>query len=210
MTALPWYIARSAGLVAWALLTASVVWGLVMSTRSRPFGHRPRPAWMLDLHRWLGGLATIFVGVHVLALLADSYVHFTLLSVLVPFAGSWRPAAVAWGVVGLYLLLAVELTSLARRRLPKRAWRAVHFASFPLFLLATAHALTAGTDAGSWAFVTAATTSVLGVAALTAKRIADSTRVPEPDAGGARARVTAARRATATPARIPTGAATRA
>jgi DMSO/TMAO reductase YedYZ heme-binding membrane subunit len=202
MTALPWYVARSAGLVAWTLLTASVIWGLTMSTRTRPLGHRPRPAWMLDLHRWLGGLATIFVAVHVLAILVDSYVHFTLWSVLVPFASSWRPSAVAWGVVAMYLLLAVELTSLARRRLPKRAWRAVHFASFPLFLLSTVHALMAGTDAGSWLFVTVATTSVLAVAALTAKRISDATQPAEPslDASDARARAAAARRA----ARVPT------
>ena len=104
---LPWYIARSAGLIAWALLSASVIWGLIMSNRVRPFGHRPRPAWMLDLHRWLGGLATIFVGVHIVAILLDHYVNFSLVSVLVPFQASWRTGAVAWGVVGLYLMLAV-------------------------------------------------------------------------------------------------------
>src|SRR3954470_1053157 len=147
---LPWYLARSAGMIAWALLTASVIWGLTMSTKASALGRRPRPNWMLDLHRYLGGLAAIFTGVHVVALLADNYVHFDLVSVLVPFASSWRPAAVAWGVAGFWLLAAVELTSLARRRLPKRVWRAVHFASFPLFLMATVHGLTAGTDAGTW------------------------------------------------------------
>jgi predicted ferric reductase len=187
MSQLPWYIARSAGLVAWTLLAASVLWGLCMSTRARAFGHRPRPAWMLDLHRWLGGLASIFVGVHVVAILADTYVPFSLMSVLVPFTSHWRPSAVAWGIVAMYLLLAVELTSLARRRLPKRAWRAIHFASFPLFIAATAHAFTAGTDAGSWAFVSVATTSVLAVAALTAKRIADSTSPDLPPRSPARA-----------------------
>jgi predicted ferric reductase len=176
MTSLPWYVARSAGLVAWALLSASVVWGLLMSTRARAFGHRPRPAWMLDLHRWLGGLAAIFVGVHVTAILLDSYVHFGLVSVLVPFASTWRPAAVAWGVVALYLVLAVELTSLAKRKLSKRLWRAVHFASFPLFLFATLHALTAGTDAGSLAFVGAASAVTLVVGSLTAKRLIDASR----------------------------------
>src|SRR5438105_12749110 len=119
---LPWYFARSAGLIAWALLTASVIWGLVMSTKAKPFGKRPRPNWMLDLHRYVGGLAVIFTGVHVGALLIDTYVHFDVVSVLVPFASSWRPSAVAWGVASLYLILAIELTSLARRRLPKRLW----------------------------------------------------------------------------------------
>src|SRR4051812_49655582 len=120
---LPWYIARSAGLIAWSLLTASVLWGVAMSTKARAFGKRPRPNWMLDLHRYLGGLAAIFTAVHVVAILADTYVHFDLGSVLVPFASHWRPAAVAWGVTGLYLLVAVELTSLARRQLPKKLWR---------------------------------------------------------------------------------------
>jgi len=167
-TALPWYVARAAGLIGWALLTASVVWGLAISTKAKAFGRRPRPAWTLDLHRFFGGLALIFTAVHVGAILVDTYVNFDLLSVLVPFASSWRPTAVAWGVVALYLLLAVELTSLARSRIPRRWWRAVHFASFPLFAMATVHALTAGTDAGTWAFEGAATLAVLAVGGLTA------------------------------------------
>ena len=60
---LPWYFARSAGLIAWSLLTASVLWGLIMSTKARAFGKRPRPNWMLDLHRYMGGLAALFTGV---------------------------------------------------------------------------------------------------------------------------------------------------
>ena len=57
----------------------------------------------------------------------------------------WHPAAVAWGVVAGYLLVAVELTSLARNRISKRTWRRVHTASFVLFVFATVHGLTAGT-----------------------------------------------------------------
>jgi predicted ferric reductase len=86
-------------------------------------GRNPRPAWLFDLHRFLGGLAVIFTGVHVAAVLLDSYVHFSVINVLVPFTGTWHPAAVAWGIVALYLLLAVELTSLVRSRIPKRLWR---------------------------------------------------------------------------------------
>jgi DMSO/TMAO reductase YedYZ heme-binding membrane subunit len=139
-----WYAARSAGVVAWMLLAFGVLWGLALSTKV--LGKRPRPNWLLDLHRYLGGLAVVFTAVHVGAILADQYVHFGVLSVLVPFTGTWHPAAVAWGIVSLYLLLAVEITSLLRRRLSKRSWRAVHYLSFPLFLTATLHGLTAGTD----------------------------------------------------------------
>src|SRR5437764_6890720 len=99
-----WYAARASGIVAWALAAASVIWGLALSTRA--MGRKPRPAWLFDLHRFLGGLALIFTGVHVGAILLDTYVHFSLVNVLVPLTGSWRPGAVAWGVVAMYLLLA--------------------------------------------------------------------------------------------------------
>jgi len=165
---IPWYVARAAGLVAWTLLTASVFWGLSISTKV--FRGKPRPAWMLDLHRYLGGLATIFTVLHVAAIVADSYVHFDLMSILIPFAGSWRPVAVAWGVVGMYLLLAV------RTRLPKKLWRATHYASFPLFGLATLHALTAGTDGSAWLVQLAAAGAAIGIAAMTVLRIVQSRR----------------------------------
>lgn len=144
---LSWYVARSAGLVAWALVSASVVWGLLVSTRS--LSKRPGRGWVLDLHRFLGALGVVFTAVHVTALVADSYVHFGAADVLVPFASGWRPAAVAYGVVAAYLLVAVEVTSLLQRRLRHRVWRAVHMLSFPLWVLATVHLFAAGADAGS-------------------------------------------------------------
>jgi predicted ferric reductase len=132
----------------------------------------------LDLHRYLGGIATIFVGVHIVALLGDTYVHFGLASVLIPFASRWHQVAVAWGITALYLLLAVELTSLIRTRVPKRLWRATHYASFPLFIVATIHALSAGTDARTWGFEVVVALTVMAVAALTALRIGSERQPP--------------------------------
>jgi predicted ferric reductase len=180
MSSLSWYAARAAGLVGWALLSASVVWGLLISTRASAFGKRPRPAWTLDLHRYLGGLATVFTAVHVAAVVADSYVHFSLAAVLIPFASQWRRSAVAWGVVAMYLLLAVELTSLARSHLSRRVWRATHVAAFPLWVLGTIHALTAGTDTGTWLFELLSSAAIIVIGGLTAKRIHQSTVEPAP------------------------------
>lgn len=173
----PWYVARASGLVGWGLLAATTLWGLALSTKV--LGKKPRPNWILDLHRWLGGAAVIFTGVHVASLLADKYVHFGLTSLLVPLAAKWHPVAVAWGVVAMYLLLAVELTSLARARLSKKLWRRVHFASFLLFVMATVHGLAAGTDTKSTAarMIAAVVGSVF--VGLTAARISESIR-PEP------------------------------
>src|SRR2546426_114733 len=86
---LPWYVARASGIVAWALLAGSVLWGLSMTTRT--FQRRVRRPWLLDLHRFLGGLAVIFTLVHVAAIVGDTYVHFGLAEVLVPLASKWHP-----------------------------------------------------------------------------------------------------------------------
>ena len=139
-----WYMARSGGLVAWWTVSASVLWGLAVSTRL--IRRRGLPAWLLDLHRFLGALSAVFTAIHVAGLVADSYVHFGPSEILVPLASKWHPLAVAWGVVGLYLLAAIEVTSLVMKRLPRRWWRAVHLTSFALFVASTGHALSAGTD----------------------------------------------------------------
>ena len=140
-----WYVARASGIVAWLFLTASVLWGIVLSTDLFPANRRPK--WLLDLHRALGGLTVGFVVIHVGALIADSFVHFDLLDVLVPFASEWKPWPTAIGVIALWGLLAVEITSLAMKRLPRRFWRAVHFTSYATFLLTSLHGTFAGTDA---------------------------------------------------------------
>src|SRR5207247_737997 len=85
----PWYVARASGLVGWGLLAAATLWGLALSTKV--LGRRPRPNWILDLHRWLGGVALIFSGVHLVAIFADQYVHFGLASLLVPFVSTRTP-----------------------------------------------------------------------------------------------------------------------
>jgi len=139
-----WYVNRSAGIVAWVLLALSMMAGLFLSSKAA--GKKVRPNWLQDLHRGLSGLSVAFVLVHIAGAVADSYVHFGVADVLVPFASGWKPLAIAWGVVTMYLMAAVEITSLARKHLPRKLWRRVHVLSFPLFVTATLHGVTAGTD----------------------------------------------------------------
>jgi predicted ferric reductase len=126
------------------MLGIAVVWGVLLATRI--LGSKPRPAWILDLHRWLGGLAVTFTGVHMAGLALDDYVEFGAKELLIPFASTWRPQAVAWGVVAFYVLVAVQVTSVLMKRLPRRLWKWVHMASFGLFFVATIHAGLAGSD----------------------------------------------------------------
>ncbi|MFQ5556845.1 MAG: ferric reductase-like transmembrane domain-containing protein [Acidimicrobiales bacterium] len=164
-----WYASRSSGIIAWVLITLSIMWGLFLSTRV--LGNNPAPAWLLDLHRYLGGLAVAFTAIHLIGLVADSYVHFGWAEIFVPMASSWQPGAVAWGIVAFYVLVAIELTSLMMRRLSRRLWRLVHHLSWILFVFATVHGLTAGTDVQNPLYRWTALASVQGVFFLTIVRI---------------------------------------
>jgi hypothetical protein len=139
-----WYVARATGLVAWALATAAVLWGLFLHTRA--LGKKPPAPWLLGLHRHLGALTVLFVGLHMGALVADSFVEFDLGDLLVPMQSAWQPGPVAWGIVAFYGLVAVEVTSLLMRRIPKRVWHGIHLTSYLSFVMATAHGIAAGTD----------------------------------------------------------------
>jgi predicted ferric reductase len=138
-----WYLSRASGIVAWVLLVASVIWGVLLVTRAMP---DDRPGWLLELHRWLAGLAVTATGLHLLGLVADNFVRFTAADLLVPFASSWKTGPVAIGIVAFYLIVLVQVSSLLRRRLPRRVWRGIHFTSYASVWLVSVHAGLAGTD----------------------------------------------------------------
>jgi predicted ferric reductase len=145
-----WYVSRASALTAYALLTASVCLGLLVRTRILEW-LAARWRWF-DLHQFTSLLALGFVGLHVLSLLGDTYIGFSLDQLLIPFASPYRPLEVAAGVIALYLLAIVTLTSLIQRDIGHRVWRAIHYSTFALFLLALNHGIFAGTDSGElWA-----------------------------------------------------------
>ena len=155
---LSWYVARASGLIAWSVVTAGIVCGLVVSTRL--VRRKGIPAWVLDMHKFLGTLSVLFVAVHLAALWADNYVYFGPGALFVPLASHWHPVPIAWGIAAMYLLVAIQLTSWTMRRIPRRLWHAVHMTSLPMFALATVHGFTAGADnrnlAVQWVAVTLA------------------------------------------------------
>ena len=138
------YLSRASGLVAWVLLGTACLWGVLLATRMlKPVD---RPAWLLDLHRWLGALAVIATGVHMTTLLPDPTVDWGWREITVPHVETWRHSPRAWGVGAMYLLILVQVTSLLMRRIPRRWWHAVHLLSYLLFAAATVHGLQAGPD----------------------------------------------------------------
>jgi methionine sulfoxide reductase heme-binding subunit len=160
-----WLLARTSGLTAYALLTASVLAGLVL--KSRPF-RSLKPAAVTDTHRFLALLALGAIGLHGAALLLDRTIRLTPAALLVPGASPYRPLAVGIGVLAAELMVVVYASFALRRHIGTRNWRRLHWATYAIFAAATVHGLAAGTDAAApWTFAgyLAAVGSVAGAVA---------------------------------------------
>ena len=105
-------------MVAAVLLSLTLIWGLLITTKL--IERRGLPAWLTDLHRYLGGLSVVFIAVHLVALVFDNYLVFSWSDLFVPFASSWKAGPVAWGIGAFWGLVVVEGTSLLQRRMKRR------------------------------------------------------------------------------------------
>lgn len=164
-----WYVSRASGITSWLLLTASLVWGVLLFTRA--LRKIDTPWWLLDMHSWLSGLAIVTMTLHLAALVADNYVHFSWSELFVPGGSSWKTLPVALGVVAFWLLVAVQGTSLIRRHLTRRVWKWVHLASYASWWLVSLHAGLAGTDVSNRVYQAAAVLATLAAVAASALRV---------------------------------------
>jgi sulfoxide reductase heme-binding subunit YedZ len=139
-----WYLTRASGAVSLLLLTLALALGVLDVRRvSTPMW----PRFVLDgLHRSLSLLAVAFLAVHVLTSVLDSFASISLTDAFIPFAGSYRPLWLGLGAVASDLLVAVTVTSLLRRRIGYRGWRAVHWCAYASWPVALLHGLGTGSD----------------------------------------------------------------
>ncbi|WP_369373959.1 ferric reductase-like transmembrane domain-containing protein [Promicromonospora sp. Populi] len=157
-----WAAGRASGMTALVLLTVSVVLGIL--TRSGlPLPGLPRFSIVL-VHRDVALAGTVFVGLHVVTLLLDPQAQLTLLDLVVPFLGEFRPLWQGLGTVALDLLLAVVVTALLRRWVGLRTYRTVHWLVYAMWPVALLHAIGNGTDAATAWFLAIAAVSVAAVA----------------------------------------------
>jgi methionine sulfoxide reductase heme-binding subunit len=143
-----WFLSRGSGLVLLALFSAVVVLGVATRTGSGP-GRWPRFA-VAELHRTLSLFAVALLVLHVVTAILDPFVTIGWAATVLPFASPYRTLAIGLGTLAVDLAGAVLVTSLARRRLGQRAWRAVHWLACLAWPAAFLHALTAGNDLGVW------------------------------------------------------------
>jgi sulfoxide reductase heme-binding subunit YedZ len=144
---LAWYVERAGGLVAFALLSAGVLLGVALAGRAR-IPEWPRFA-VEDVHRFFGLLTGTFVAVHILALLLQSWVPFSLAEIFVPGLADFSPVATALGVIAMELLVALAVTNRFRRQFSYRFWRRAHYVNFAVWTFALVHGLVSGTDSAT-------------------------------------------------------------
>jgi predicted ferric reductase len=140
-------------MVAWFVTGLACMWGILLITRMlKP---ADRPAWLLDLHRWLGILSVAVTAVHLLTWKASGDADFPVhwKDLFVPLAHEWQAWAISWGIFAFYLLLAVQVSSYLMKKIPRRLWHAIHLSSYAMFAMATIHAVMVGTDRSNLVFV---------------------------------------------------------
>lgn len=141
---LAWHFSRGSAMVAYLLLSGSMGWGLVLSTKiSKEI--TPPPA-VLALHNAVSWAAFGLGGLHALALLLDTYFTYTTLDLLIPFTGPYKPFLVGLGIISLYGLFVTSASFAWRSWLGHKNWQRIHLLTFPIYAAATLHGILTGTD----------------------------------------------------------------
>ena len=147
-----WYTSRISGVISLVMLTLVIVLGILISTRVG--GRRVGRFEITEMHRSISLIAMIFVAIHVVTTVIDTYVNIHWISAVVPMTSSYSRLPVAIGTVAIDLMLAVWLSSQLKERIDPRAWRAIHFSSYASFVAAAIHSYLVGTDERSlWGLI---------------------------------------------------------
>jgi sulfoxide reductase heme-binding subunit YedZ len=173
-----WYASRATGVVCLLLFTLVVLLGILVNRQGRLPG-LPRFA-VTGLHRSLALLAVVFLVIHVLTAVADSYVTIQLAAAIIPFTSSYEPLQIGLGAVALDLIAALVVTSLLRARINRRLWRAVHWLAYAAYPITIVHSVTSSADLRSGGLLWLTAGCVLSVAAAVAWRAAAARRVAPP------------------------------
>ncbi len=139
-----WYATRGAGAVSLVLLTGVVLLGILSAMRWQTASW---PRFLTTgFHRNLALATLIFLAVHVVTAVVDPFTALGWKAATIPFSSPYRRLWLGLGVVAVYLLLAIVVTSLLRPLFGHRAWRMVHWLSYAMWPIAVIHGIGTGTD----------------------------------------------------------------
>lgn len=150
----PWYVTRASGLVAGISLILLMLSGIGQITGYTFKILDPLTAWAS--HRALGIAFTVSVLIHIISILFDHFVPFSLAELLIPWVSQYKEAVifgyhlgsiyVALGILAFYLTIAITLTSIFWIDKKPKTWRFLHLTSYAVIAMVFVHALFIGTD----------------------------------------------------------------
>ncbi|TMC27724.1 MAG: ferric reductase [Chloroflexi bacterium] len=145
-TTILWYTTRAAGVVSLVLLTAVVLLGLTAAVRWQTASW---PRFLtIGFHRNLALTTLVFLAIHIVTAVVDPFTALGWNAALIPFSSHYRTLWLGLGVVAMYLLVAVMVTSLLRPIFGVRSWRVVHWLTYAMWPIAVIHGFGTGTDRG--------------------------------------------------------------
>jgi methionine sulfoxide reductase heme-binding subunit len=142
-----WAIIRGSGIAAFALLSASVIWGLLVSSKLIARYVKAKP--LTWFHESLGIGALLATLIHVLVISVHDFLDFSWAEILIPGRSDWRPLPTAFGTLAMYGLGVVVVSFYVRKWIGQRMWRAIHFGAFGVFSSSLVHGIQAGSDSTS-------------------------------------------------------------
>lgn len=143
-SSLPWYISRASGIVSYLFLFLIMMSGIMITTKTMYRFLSPSTAW--TMHQYIGITLTISIVAHVVSLLFDNFLKFSIADLFVPFASGFASNYIAMGIIGFYLFLAVIISSLFYKMKAPKIWRLLHYLPYPVFILIFIHGINIGSD----------------------------------------------------------------
>jgi len=157
-----WIVLRAAGIGAYVLLFASIAWGLIAT--SAFLGKKPHRATSTAVHQFLSTSAFFLLAVHLGGLFLDRFVPFGLSELFVPLRSDYRTVGVTFGIIAMYAMALIIVSSWARKSMGTKWWRRLHLLAGPTFALSMVHGVMAGTDTQNpWMWATYLTTGLIVV-----------------------------------------------
>ena len=142
-----WYLARASGITSYLLLFLLMISGTGLTSGYIFKLIGPITAWRV--HRVIGITLVAFIALHVITLGMDKFMNFTLTELFLPFTSHFKPLYMGLGTIGLYLLILIILTSIVLIITRYKAWRLIHYLTFPTFIVLFIHGVYTGTDSNT-------------------------------------------------------------
>jgi hypothetical protein len=162
----PWIVGRASGVMAYLLLVALVLMGLLLSHPARTRLRRPSQLTRIRIHVALATFTLVFTVLHIVVLATDRYAGVGWWGSFLPMHAQYRPVAVTIGVIGMWAGLAAGVSASLAGYLPSWAWWPLHRAAILAFVMIWVHGVFAGSDTSTLLPMYLGTAAAIMLAAL--------------------------------------------